>query len=184
MPFELVVTGVTKADAALIEGFAKDGELRKTLNIPENLAITVITEEEIKEWAVCMSEGKEGRIDLKDPAVRAGLIKGLSLRKPLIEGECMAVVTEPVDGKDVDGLITNLAKELSENISIRVVGRNPLPTPTVYSLSDIIGNWLRCIQKGKKSTIDKILPLIKSPAEMIVELEQALRAALEFLSQA
>jgi hypothetical protein len=177
IPFELVVTGVTREDIDIINSL-KDKDIRIALNLPENLTVTIITEAEIQKRAQWMN------IDGTNPQIRAEIVKQLSLEsQELTEAEYMAIATDAVDDKDKETLLKQLKKELEDNISIRVLVK-PETGRNMFSLSNIIDDWLKDIQEGHKSTIRIILPTLVSPAEMIEKLDEAIRNAWKVLAAA
>jgi len=93
----------------------------------------------------------------------------------------MAMVTDAVSEQDAERLEKKLMPELEENISIQIlVGAGS--ENTIFSLSDIVNNWLKDIQNGVRSTIKLILPIIISPAETVEEIGKAIRIAWNILA--
>lgn len=175
--FELIVTGVTDNDMALISGLNRK-DVKEALNLPENLKVGIISENEIRERA------KLAIVDAADPKNRAEIIKQLSLEaRPLEQGEVMAIVTDAVTEEKAKELEALLKPELADNISIRIAV-SPESGKSIFSLSSIISDWLKDIHEGRKSTINIVLPAILSPAEMIRQLENAVRSAWRVLAAA
>ena len=175
--FELVVTGVTDDDMELINSINRN-DVKQALNLPKNLKVGIIAESEIQ------GRAKLAAIDIVNPKVRTEIIKQLSLEaRPLEQGEVMAIVTNAVAEGKAEELEELLKPELADNISIRVAV-SPEAGKSMFSLSSIINDWLKDIQQGKKSTINIILPAILSPAEMIRQLENAVRSAWQVLAAA
>ncbi|MDD5421967.1 MAG: hypothetical protein PHT32_00890, partial [Candidatus Omnitrophica bacterium] len=172
--FELVVIGVTDDDMELISSLNRN-DVKQALNLPKNLKVEIITESEIQERA------KLSTVDVANPKDRTEIIKQLSLEaKPLEQGEIMAIVTNTVSEEKAKELEEFLKPELVDNISIRIAV-SPETGKSMFSLSSIINDWLKDIQQGKKSTIGIVLPAILSPAEMIRQLENAVKNAWQVL---
>ncbi|MCK4464043.1 MAG: sensor histidine kinase [Candidatus Omnitrophica bacterium] len=178
IPLELVVTGVTKEDIKLINGLNRDA-IKQVLNFPGNLTVTMITEKEIQERARLL--GKDGA----SPQIRAGIVKDLYLEtlsvQELPDGEYMAIATDAVDENKAKILETQLRAELQDNISIRVLVK-PDPENSMFSLSDIINDWLDSVQDGFGRSIRIILPILISPAEMIEQLDETIQNAWKVLA--
>ena len=171
LAFSLVVTGADKEDSEVIDKLNSKA-VKDPLGITENIQITAITAEEINKRAVMLDQ------DAADAGIRTGIIKDLYLEtigeQQLRPGEYLAIATEPVSKDGTQQLEEQLKEELDENISISILVR-PDPRESMFSLSEILNQWLSSIHKGDASNISIILPPILSPAEMIRRLSEATR---------
>lgn len=181
--FRLVVTGATKEDEELIDRLNNRADIKQALHMPENVAIEVISEDVIKARAALM------QYDGLDPINRTRIVKDLYLemlgRQELGRDEAMAIGTVAGSVEEADRLVESedLKQELADNISIRMLVR-PEASRSVFSLSAILNDWLTEIQKGNKSSLSKILPVMISPEELIRRLGAAVANAWRVLAAA
>jgi len=185
IPFELVITGVTKEDVKAVDNFNRK-DIKKVLNLPKNLTVAMITEDEIRERANLYN------IDLKNLKNRVGIIKELYLEmlnaQVLPEDECMAIAvkTDVLTREDAEKLAEekHLKNELEDNISIRILispDSDPKKRDSLFSLSAIIDEWLEDIRKGNKSAIGVTFPI---PVSLVKKLENAIKEAWIILASA
>lgn len=177
IPLELVVTGVTEDNMYIVDGLGRR-EIKEALNLPENLTVSPITEDDIQERSQRIG------VDGTRPQIRAEIVKQLSLEvNPLSQGEYMAIATDAVSKSDAKAVEEDLKPVLEDNISIRVL-IEPKPDESTFSLARILRHWLKSLQHGKKSSIGIILPKMISPKEMIERLDNAIRNAWRVLAAA
>lgn len=88
----------------------------------------------------------------------------------------MAIATEDVSKTETQKLEGQLRPELEENKNISIlVLESPKAGESVFSLSNILNNWLEAIQDGRNSIIAIIEAIPITPAKMARQLEQAIR---------
>ncbi|MFA6610548.1 MAG: hypothetical protein WCT15_06860, partial [Candidatus Omnitrophota bacterium] len=175
VPFELVVTGVEKGDIAEID------ILKSTMNLPDELTITYITNDEIRERSQEIKELL--RIEAPEAQLRLESIKRISLEsRPLENGECMDILTEEVSFEESMVLREKLEDQLQDGVSVQIL-HGPHPGSGIFSLSNILNEWLKMVRDGNRSAII-ILPALESPEEMLKKLGEAIRASWQTLTAA
>jgi hypothetical protein len=182
IPFELVITGVTNEDINLVTGLKDKDEIRRALKLPgrDCLLITIIEEKDMEEGIRAHNAQSGETLRLNDPKARAMAAKGLSLRKsPLIRGERVAIATEPANAFQAKELKRTIRRYTGGDVDVYIMMAAP-----VYSLSAIINQWVEDIHSGSPSSIARILPVMRSPREMIAELGERLKHALLILAAA
>jgi len=175
VPFELVVTGVEKGDIAEID------QLKKTMDLPDQLTITYITNDEIKERSKAIKDLL--RIEAPETQLKLESIKRISMEvRPLEKGECMDILTEEVSFEESMALRERLEDQLQDGVSIQIL-QGPHPGNGIFSLSNILNEWLKMVRDGNRSAII-ILPALESPEEMLRKLGEAIRASWQTLTAA
>ena len=173
--FELVVTGVKDEDIKIIESLNRD-DIKKALNLPSKFTVSMITEAQL-ETQINGNRLYTG-YDIKNPRDRALIVKGFYTG--LEDGAYMAIATDALDSAEqADALKEELEGERlkaelkRENVSVLVLVK-PQAGRSMYSLSKIINEWLKAINRGNLSSISKILPI---PTPLTPELEKAIKEA-------
>ncbi|MBF0217886.1 MAG: hypothetical protein HQL30_12965, partial [Candidatus Omnitrophica bacterium] len=173
----LMITGVEdEDDVKILENLKNNVNIRDEIGLSGSLNIDMMPEKDIAARARLM-----GRTEI-DTKLRVGIIKDLYLEilrtAELPSGEFMAIATDAVSSREALKEKTELSEILQENLSIRVLSK-PANAGYMFSMTQILADWLRAIQNETGSSI-KILDLPEATV-MINKLNNsilALRKAL------